>query len=581
MTTDAARGTRDRGAALLLAIVVVTGVSVAIAAALGFAATSVRSSAESYRPARNALYKADAAVKLAAAYYKANADGGLLADCTDGMTTLTIDKTTTVAVCDSMAGGTSFENDADGPAFGLMTTSLVDGVDLQTGRIRIAGGVYSEATVTGPTGTDDTNLLSVERGDLRAVSGCSGNIEVAAGYAEECASDPVVIPTYTTGIDEVPTAGTATNCALTPGYWDATTFAAATGGCDVIHLQPGVHYLHDVDWQSSDVVVGGTLTSGLTLATLDPATDLPGACDVSGPGAMIVLGGTSAMTLNGQGAIEVCGLETTQGADQVRIPLIGSDTELAGTGGGPDVTLTGPTSATASGITRTAARTAAVEYTTTSPLSGYTGLSLSWTATSLPSVTATVDVTNDGVATPCVDDAVVTPGAASLDVSACLSSLDLPLTVTFRFTTTSASAKVATVSGISVVASGSSGGGGVTLLDGDDTSPVLSTTATNKLVILHGVTYLPTRPISLNVPNDATVGATRALVVESISINAGGGSAGDERLPIVGADLLLPGDGELTFTAYVDGNAWLSTRGTYTAGSGPLAMAIDRWVVRR
>jgi hypothetical protein len=271
----------------------------------------------------------------------------------------------------------------------------------------------------------------------------------------------------------------------------------------------------------------------------------------------------------------------TQGADQVRIPLIGSDTELAGTGGGPDVTLTGPTSATASGITRTAARTAAVEYTTTSPLSGYTGLSLSWTATSLPSVTATVDVTNDGAATPCVDDALVAPGAASVDVSACLSSLDLPLTVTFRFTTTSASAKVATVSGISVVASGSSGGGGVALLDGDDTSPVLSTTATNKLVILHGVTYLPTRPISLNVPNDATVGATRALVVESISINAGGGSAGDERLPIVGADLLLPGDGELTFTAYVDGNAWLSTRGTYTAGSGPLAMAIDRWVVRR
>ncbi|MEN9823342.1 MAG: hypothetical protein RLZ04_1768 [Actinomycetota bacterium] len=591
MKRDASQGSRDHGAALLLAIVVVTGVAVAIAAALGFAATSVTSSANSYQPARTALYKADAAIKLAAAYYTANADGGLIADCADGTTTLTIDASTTVEVCDSRDGGDSFEGDAPGPPYGLMTTSLTDGVDLQTGRIRIAGGVYSASTVTGPDGNTGTNLLTIERGDLRAVGECDGNIEVADGYLEECEGDPVVVPVYSTGMEEVPVVGSAADCALRAGYWDDESFEDATDGCDVIHLLPGLHYLHDVDWQLSAIAVGGTLTNGLTLATLDPDTDLPGACDLTAPGTMIVLGGTSTIDLNGQGAIEVCGLETTQGSDEIRIPLIGSDTALTGDAGGDDVTLTvSPSGAVATSVPKKTAGvngTASVTRTfdTLESLASATVLTLSWTGSSISPLSATVDVSNDdSAASPCVNDAPIGAGAGLIDASACLTGLDLPLTATFTFTNGTAAAKTATITGLSLVASGAgsgSGSGDVSLLDGDESAPVLSTTATNKLVVLHGVTYLPTRPIDLNVPNDASVGASRALIVESITINAGGGSAGDERLPIVGADLLQPGDGELTFTAFVDGEAWISTRGTYTAGDGPLSLAIDRWVVRR
>lgn len=586
MKSDASQGRRDIGAALLLAIAVVTGISVALAAALGFAATSVKSSAESYQPAREALYTADAAVKIAAAHYRRLADGGLIADCADGTTTLQIDATTTVEVCDSQADGHSFDNQDPGPEFGLMTTSKTLGIDLRTGTIRIAGGVYSAATATGPSGSTTTNMLSIERGNLHAVGACDGNIEVATGYAQDCNASVVTVPVYTSGLDEAPAPGTAADCSLTAGYWSATSFGTATGGCDVVHLQPGLHYLHDVDWTVSNTVIGGTLSAGIDIDALDPTTDLPGACDVAAAGTMIVLGGTSSMTMNGQGAIEVCGMATTQGSEQVRIPLMGSDVALDGGGGvGTDVTLTGGTSASVTAIPRNGAKTAAVNLSTATDITSATALTLRYTSGSKTgNVTGTVTARSSGAGSDCAAGTLDLTGStpAAIDLTACLSSLDLPLTLTFRFASASANGS-GSVSGISVVASGvgSNAGSPVALLDGADTDPVLSTTATNKFVVLHGVTYLPTRPIDLNVPNDAEVGASRALIVESITINAGGGSAGDERPPIIGADLLEPGNGELTFDAYVDGDHWLTTRGQYTATAGSLSLAIDRWIVRR
>lgn len=587
MKSDASQGRRDIGAALLLAIVVVTGISVALAAALGFAATSVRSSAESYRPARTALYQADAAVKLAAAYYRQHADGGLIADCADGTTTLAIDTETKVEVCDSQIDGNSFESDQPGPDYGLMTTSSTLGVELQTGRIRIAGGIYSASTVTGPNGSTDTNLLSVERGNLHAVGECTGNIEVASGYALECDASPVTVPTYVSGLVTAPEPGAASGCSLTAGYWSASSFAAATGGCAALHLGPGLHYLHDVDWTISNTVIGGTLSVGIDIADVDPANDLPGACNAAAAGTMIVLGGTSSMTMNGLGAIEICGMTTTQGSQQVRIPLMGSDLTLDGGGGaGTDVTLTGETMVSATGITNGSPATRMASLTSTTDLSTATSLTLSYTSfTRTAGVTGRVSVSHAGSGGECAGGPLQTGSSpASIDLSGCLTGLTLPLSLEFRFTRPGGGAAGSgSVSGISVVASGvgASAGSPVTPLDGGDTSPVLSTTATNKLVVLHGVTYLPTRPIDLNVPNDAEVGASRALIVESITINAGGGSAGDERLPIIGGDLLLPGDGELTFDAYVNGDHWLTTRGQYTAEAGPLSLAIDRWIVRR
>lgn len=586
MKSDASQDRRDRGAALLLALVVVTGVAVALSAALGFASTSVRSSAESYRPARNALYKADAAVKIAAAYYRLNADGGLIANCADGATTLVIDAETTVDVCDSRVGGLSFENWPQGPDYGLMTTSKTLGIELLTGRVRIAGGVYSTSTVTGPNGSPATNLLSVERGDLHAAGACTGNLGVTTGYAQECNASVIAVPVYTTGIISVPAPGAAADCSLTAGYWSASTFATATGGCAVIHLQPGLHYLHDVDWTISGTVIGGTLSSGVDLDALDLTTDLPGACDAGAAGTMIVLGGTSSITMNGQGAIEVCGMTTTQGSQQVRIPLMGSDVTLAGGGSvGTDVTLAGGTSASVTGIGRNSSKTASVAFTTTSSLTGATRLTLSYTSgAKTGNVTGTVTARSSGAGSDCASGTLDLTGGtpATIDLSSCLSSLQLPLTLTFRFASASANG-AGSVSGITVVARGvgNTPGSPVAPLDGADTDPVLSTTATNKFVVLHGVTYLPTRPIALNVPNDAEVGASRALIVESITINAGGGSGGADRAPIIGADLLLSGDGELTFDAYVAGQHWLTTRGQYTAASGPMSLTIDRWVVRR
>ena len=591
MKSDASQGRRDTGAALLLAIVVATGISVALAAALGFAATSVKSSAESYQPAREALYTADAAVKIAAAHYRRLADGGLIADCADGTTTLQIDATTTVEVCDSQPDGHSFDNQDPGPEFGLMTTSKTLGIDLRTGTVRIAGGVYSAATATGPNGSTATNMLSIERGNLHAVGACDGNIEVATGYAQDCNASVVTVPVYTSGLDEAPAPGTAAGCSLTAGYWSATDFDTATGGCDVVHLQPGLHYLHDVDWTISNTVIGGTLSAGIDIDALDPTTDLPGACDVAAAGTMIVLGGTSSMTMNGQGSIEVCGMATTQGSEQVRIPLMGSDLALDGGGGvGTDVTFV-PVAATdettftlsipkkVGGTSGT--RHQDVRLTTDASLAGATRLELSFTFSAASNTSLQVSATAAGASTPCTT-ATPTSGVP-VDLTTCLTSINLPLTLRFTGTNPTGASKVITITGISVVASGigASDGGDVALLDGADTDPVLSTTATNKFVVLHGVTYLPTRPIDLNVPNDAEVGASRALIVESITINAGGGSAGDDRPPIIGADLLQPGDGELTFDAWVDGNHWLTTRGQYTAATGPMSLTIDRWIVRR
>lgn len=585
MKRDASQDDRDLGAALLLAIVVVTGISVALAAALGFAATSVRSSSEAYRPARTALYKADAAAKIAAAYYRQNADGGVIADCSAGTSTLQIDAETTVEVCDSRDDGNSFENEQPGPDFGLITTSSTLGIDLQTGSIRIAGGVYSASTVTGPNGNTGTNLLSVERGDLHAVGECTGNIRAAGGYAEECESAAITVPVYTTGLTEAPAPGTATSCSLSAGYWSATAFDDATDGCDAIHLGPGLHYLHDVDWTISDTVIGGTLSDGIDLTDVDPDADLPGACDLDEDGTMIVLGGTSSMALNGQGAIEICGMTTTQGSQQIRIPLIGSDVTFGG-GGGGDVTLSGGTTASASAITGGTTATSTVSLTSTTDLSTATSLTLSYASFARTSgVTGRVSVSHPGSGGECASGGLqIGSSPPPIDLSGCLTGLTLPLSLDFRFTRPSGGGGATgsgSVSGIAVVATFGGAGDTVLPLDGDDTDPVLSTTATNKLVVLHGVTHLPTRPIDLHVPNDAEVGASRALIVESITINAGGGSAGDERPPIVGADLLQPGAGELTFDAYVSGELWLTTRGQYTASGGPLSLAIDRWIVRR
>ena len=323
-------------------------------------------------------------------------------------------------------------------------------------------------------------------------------------------------------------------------------------------------------------MLGGTLSAGIDIDALDPTTDLPGACDVAAAGTMIVLGGTSSMTMNGQGAIEVCGMATTQGSEQVRIPLMGSDVALDGGGGvGTDVTLTGGTSASVTAIPRNGAKTAAVNLSTATDITSATALTLRYTSGSKTgNVTGTVTARSSGAGSDCAAGTLDLTGStpAAIDLTACLSSLDLPLTLTFRFASASANGS-GSVSGISVVASGvgSNAGSPVALLDGADTDPVLSTTATNKFVVLHGVTYLPTRPIDLNVPNDAEVGASRALIVESITINAGGGSAGDERPPIIGADLFEPGNGELTFDAYVDGR--VSRRG--------FVKGLDRWIVRR
>ncbi|MEN9823069.1 MAG: hypothetical protein RLZ04_1495 [Actinomycetota bacterium] len=618
--------TRDRGAALLLAIVVVTGVSVAIAAALGFAATSVSSSANSYRPARHALYGADAAVKVATNYLAANPSAGT--PTTGGGCQAALDVGTlngapvSVQVCAEDA--TSFEpisSEALPFAILALPASGENGVEASTsGPFFVDGNVYSTGDIEGGSSSRSDRGIRISDGVARSEQDCDGYIyeDGTRVDTDDCevddlpdeAADPSWSPAVTTRPADADTSGRCDDdiAVLEPGTYVDEDLSDAIDDCDNVWMQPGTYYFEDVAWTVNEDVIGGTLAGGATDANEDmfDADNYGAACDPDEEGVQIILGGESRFTIGTNDSLQLCGAETTQGDSTVRVPLYGLPDDVPET----TITLT-PTTATdpdsydwtnrdrALTIANTTASEASITMTNTSrdlTLSGFgssstipsgTTLTLAYSTrvsnTSDMTLTALVTSSNGETCQETLTDVTTSPPATQT-VSVNCAGFDAvaPLSVRVRATASHRSnSKTAYVDGIELryTAPGMKGQDGCIVETSGDGCNVLAMTGNDKLVWLSGSSYLPLARIEVQAPSDSAATLGSSLVVRSIKAHA---SASTQLVPVVG-DTTSDGtlDGHVVINGIVDGTSWLSARVYYTSSGSSYAIDIQTWIVRR
>lgn len=614
---------RDRGAALLLALVVVTGVAVAISAALGFAATSVNSAANAYQPARASLYGADAAVKIATKYIAANpsagtpaADGG----CQDPLSLGTLNgRPISIEVCAEVV--TSFEPlDPDGLPFAILAFpgSGENGVEASTsGPFYVNGNVYSTGDLDGGNSSSSSRGLRVSSGVARSEADCDGYIyeDGVRVDTDDCeaddlpaeAADPEWVPAVATRPADADTSGRCDDdiAELEPGTYVDTDLDDAIDDCDNVWLAPGTYYFEDVAWDVNQDVIGGTLTDDLDTDLFD-ADNYGTACDPDEPGVHIVLGGESRFTIGADDSLQICGADTTQGDTTIPIPLYGLTADVADT----TVALT-PASATdpatydwtnrdrALTIANLTTSEASITMTNTSrditledlgasaTLPAGTNLTLAYSArvsnTSDMALSALVTSANGETCEKTLVDATTSPPTTRTVAVDCAGfDAVAPLDVRIRATASHRSnAKTAYLDGVELryTLPGMKAQDGCIVEIGGSGCNVLSMTGNDRLVWMSGASYLPLARVDVQAPSDSAATLGASLVVRSIKAHA---TASTQLVPVVGdADPTTTSDGHVVINGIVDGSPWVSARVYYTSTGSGYTVETQTWVVRR
>lgn len=630
MERDASPESRDRGAALLLAIVVVTAVAVAITAALGFAATSSRAASEAYRPARTRLYGADAAAKIAARYL---IDHPELATWNSG-TCRSLDlgslagQAVTASVCPQTA--TSFELVREAQT-GWAVITLPQSGDQDGVRLNSSAVVNFSGTVssTGRINAGGSGTIAIANGAAISSENCRGTITVSGTTIDNatCVGTPLADPGYAIADGFIPSAGTGscdtgtTIATLRPGTFTKDLWESTTNTCGYVIMMPGIYLFQDVEWSiDKKVIAGAPATTPVTTSLFSETTI---GCDPTAQGVQIVLSGTTTIGLANGGSFHICGRAKdsdgngTPDTGALQIGLYGpTSDQLALT----TLTPTGASGSTGTWTTVTNGRLvdatgadASAKYADTSHLAqvtvpakttgpsgasgtaaialtgfGTTGttyatdggsiaLTSGVSATAGVTIAATVSSTAGG---SCTASNLRPASASSLETVSgsltCSGTLTAPLTATITATNTNGATRTWRVDGATVRLKGL----GILKHAPPSNRNTLDQGGSGRHFWFSDVIYLPLGTASLQTPNTATYTSFDGLVVRTLAVN---GTGGTNRKPIVG-DPGYRKDGDVVVTVSVAGTPWVSGRWTYeTADSRtlPPVPTTQSWVVHR
>ena len=635
---------RDRGAALLLALVVVTGVAVAISAALGFAATSVGSSSNAYRPARASLYGADAAVKIATKYIAANPTAGTATGTTCIATDLnagTINgKAVSIQVCPETG---SFTQVADLETYSLLTLGSDSnelGIDINKassgenskGMFLTNGKVHSNNNVV----IDDQFVVT--NGDVTVRGTCStSKITVDSGKSKTCSSSSVssvsassvaITPVVSDVIATAPSAsGTCSSgdsgnkiVTLSPGKY--TSAPSIGSNCKYVWMKPGVYYFEGVSWTISDDVVAGTLKSGNTTASSSDFSSFGSNCDGTNTdnGVEIILGSDSRLTLDG-GTLEVCGRthgtkvvavygptadlkkSTSTTTDYTSDPSSTSNT--SNWSNSSDAKVINGTSAT-----RTISKKSGGDSNANSgriTLSSFSSFSPASGSTVKIAVATKADRTGSSSTYYGQLKLNKSGGSCTIDLVAFTTTLTTteydfcsgvtPSTLTsidfYAYNNTTSQDVVVSLDGIQMrwsetttsettILKAQSGSVTTVPSSGTATSAIgtASTGANVDALWLNGITYMPLARVTVDVATDSKPVFGRAAILRSLYVNSKASQMA--KGPSIGVGGTKLTDGSLTINAVVGGQTWVSSHVKYTvSGNAVTATTIDNWVVRR
>lgn len=362
----------DSGAALVLALILVTVVGIVTAVVLSFADSSLRTTVNLRAQAATAA-NADGAAqiainKLRTGTYNGSANkcfGSAPTDDTVSLAPTVFGSTDSYAVtcapdtANSAADPNVAITSANRPGSAILTlgtSTLEDGINLKVssnGTLKVHGGVFSNSNINVAQGSLDTNASVTARtnctGTITSIPTKACNIGAAVDTRGLDPNYPA--PTAAATPQSVPSCnGNNKLVTFTPGLYDATDIAALnnmtkSSGCknSIFYFPPGTYYFNfpaSTPWViDTGYVVGGTPTTPLVAGT---APTIPGACQSPIPpdplppggwtkpgpnaGVQFVFGGGSQIDLKAAQA-EICG---TYSATSPPIAVYGLKTAVGG-----------------------------------------------------------------------------------------------------------------------------------------------------------------------------------------------------------------------------------------------------------
>lgn len=360
----------ETGASLIIALAMVTLISVALVAALGFGTSSLRTVA-AISDQRAKSYSADAALQTAIGALRADATAGSTAAGTACPSEDSAAAGTAPAVavtCQVVASkGTGGPGDTM-PSYAILalgTSASEAGVDLTpTGTVTVKGPVGSNSPGAGSPNSVAAGTLDVSGFTLDAAGTCSGTITVTTSTDKRCSTGATIAdPNYPSQVSADPPNLTLPNptpiCAATnavlqfvPGYYtddrvfQTPAYTQGTHTCttNYLYFRPGVYYFDfgfdpaftDLVWDvaASQFIVGGEAKGwDPNTANSLPATPTGGtsvACKTAAEGAnsgvQFVFGGSSQMVVTTSAAkVELCADPTPSGTNQ-QIAIYGQPT---------------------------------------------------------------------------------------------------------------------------------------------------------------------------------------------------------------------------------------------------------------
>ena len=424
----------ETGASLIIALAMVTLISVALVAALGLGTSSLRTVA-AISDQRAKSYSADAALQSAIGALRTDASAGSTAagtacpneDSAAAGTAPAVAVTCQVVV--SKGTGVLGDNLPNYAILALGTSASEAGVDLTpSGTVTVKGPVASNSPGTGSPNSVAVGTLDVSGFTLDAAGTCSGAITVTTPTDKRCSTGTTIAdPNYPSQVSVDPPNLNVPNptpvCAATnavlqfvPGYYtDDRVFQtpAYTQGANVcttnyLYFRPGVYYFEfgfdpaftDLIWDvaTNQVIVGGEAKGwNPNTANSLPATPTGGtsvACKTGDDGAttgvQFVFGGKSQMVVTTSAAkVELCADPTPSGTNQ-QIAIYGQPTGAA------------PAAATVRRVPTAA---------TPTPSSGWSGLSPINNVLPISPSTSTIDTKIASYTLPAV------PGGASASLN--------------------------------------------------------------------------------------------------------------------------------------------------------------------
>ena len=355
----------DSGATLVLALIVVTVVSVVVVGLVNYAGTSVAATV-ALRSQADVAATADAGAQAAIndlrrSTYDNDTASATYPQCfgTTGTRTYaglvsgssgTASAATVTCAPDPATGAAgglvpiTVSNKPGNAILTLSTDPAEDGITVKALNnsvpFNVRGGIVSDSTIRVTNGT----LASTT--SVFAHTGCSGTI--VATPAADCSAPTAADPNYPLGTSAVPAyrpvpANTGVNCpgkvmTFSPGYYDDAAALSdlmdGNGPCkdSVWWFQPGVYYF---DFQNSAGTIAGISGSdewlvkngqliagrpvnsaGTVLSTPSSPATVPGACQnpiksTAAVGVQFVFGGDSRLKVAGGADVEICGTYST------------------------------------------------------------------------------------------------------------------------------------------------------------------------------------------------------------------------------------------------------------------------------